>query len=320
MNIPTTMFYNNTNLKKSILSFIQRANDLTIFAPYIKYETLQELLSHTNYCKYIVVRWEPKDLQEGASDLEVYELCKQKGITLYRNNRLHLKLFVEETTAILTTANLSKRAISNAETENYNYELGTLEELTFEDRLYLENIVTESQLIDDNLYEEIQKQLETDEIPKDFHFETKPNHKDFLLSALPMTESIETLIHYYKNKYAPNITELECLIHDLSTYKIQPGLKEEEFIQRLTENFFKHPFISAFVKEIDIQKEMYFGTVRKWIANHCSNVPLPRPYEVTKNVQILYHWIETLSNGKYKVDVPGSHSERIRKNLEIFRT
>jgi hypothetical protein len=85
-------------------------------------------------------------------------------------------------------------------------------------------------------------------------------------------------------------------------------------------NEFKHPFITAFIKEIDIQKEMYFGTVRKWIAGHCANVPLPRPYEVTKNVQILYHWIETLSNGKYKVDVPGSHSERIRKNLEIFRT
>jgi hypothetical protein len=50
---------------------------------------------------------------------------------------------------------------------------------------------------------------------------------------------------------------------------------------------------------------------RQWLAANCADSPTPRAWEVTKNVQILYHWIETLGSGKYIVDVPGTHSQRI---------
>ena len=57
---------------------------------------------------------------------------------------------------------------------------------------------------------------------------------------------------------------------------------------------------------------MYFGEVKAFIHNNCSNVPLPRRWEITENIQILYRWIVKLGNGKYGIDTP-NHSERLFK-------
>ena len=56
----------------------------------------------------------------------------------------------------------------------------------------------------------------------------------------------------------------------------------------------------------DITQETF---IKLW--QNCVDVPTPRKFEITENIQILYRWIVKLGNGKYKVDVPGSHSERL---------
>jgi hypothetical protein len=55
-------------------------------------------------------------------------------------------------------------------------------------------------------------------------------------------------------------------------------------------------------------------TAKDWIYKNCTDVPIPRKWEITENIQILYKWIVKLGNGKYKVDVPGSYSERLSIN------
>ena len=89
------LFKNGVDLKANLIEFIDSANNLFIFVPYIKLDTLKELLKNTNNCKAIFVRWETKDLITGACDIEIYTYCKEKGITLFRNKRLHLKAYIE---------------------------------------------------------------------------------------------------------------------------------------------------------------------------------------------------------------------------------
>ncbi|HMW03691.1 MAG TPA: hypothetical protein PK079_05315 [Leptospiraceae bacterium] len=86
---------NGRDLKEAVLNFVSESKSLAIFVPYIKINALKEILSLTKNCRYIVVRWEVKDLLERASDLEIYELCKEKKISLFRNPRLHLKLYLD---------------------------------------------------------------------------------------------------------------------------------------------------------------------------------------------------------------------------------
>ena len=89
------LYKNGVDLKENLIEFIKDSTSLFIFVPYIKLDTLKELLIDTNNCKAIFVRWDTKDLITGACDVEIYPYCKDRGITLYRNNRLHLKAYIE---------------------------------------------------------------------------------------------------------------------------------------------------------------------------------------------------------------------------------
>ncbi|HNL73290.1 MAG TPA: hypothetical protein PKH22_12935, partial [Leptospiraceae bacterium] len=272
------MYFNGIDLKKQILEYVKTTDSVAIYVPYIKEKELREILGQTKNCRYVVVRWEPKDILERASDLEIYYVCKERNIPLYRNSRLHLKLYLGEDNALLTTANISARAMNDGKNDNYNYELGTkIDKLDFEDRLYLQTIVDKSLLLSDEIIEEIKEQLAKLPINEegiDFEFKNKTENKDFLLSSLPMTESIEKLRKFYQWKDAPTKEEYECLIHDLSLYEIPAGLAEYDFINELKNKFFSHPFVKAFIDEIRSSGgELFFGRVRQWLAANCANSP-----------------------------------------------
>lgn len=313
------MNHNGIDLKNSILDFVRDEPSVAVFAPYIKTDMMEKILSEARNCRYVVLRWEPKDLLTGASDIGVYHLCRKHRIPVFRNSRLHLKLYLSENSAYLTTANISERAMADQGSELFNYELGTrIESLSFEDRLYLQKIVDSSILLDDDIVEEIERQLEAvDSLLdlQDFTLDFGTDDKDFLLSSLPMSEDLEELIRFYREKKAPRGEKLDCLVHDLSLYNIPSGLSEENCRNLLRERFFRHEFIRAFLDELEMNEgELYFGHVRRWIADNCADCPTPRPFEVTKNVQILYHWFDELGEGEFTVSVPGTHSQRIRWN------
>jgi hypothetical protein len=314
------LFKNGIDLQQKLSEYISHSQNLFIFSPYIKLETLKALIDTKHNVKAVFVRWETKDLILGASDLEIYPYLKEKGITLYRNSRLHLKAYLDEyKRCFMTSANISSRALNLPPYSSYNYEIGALvEDLGIEDRLYFSIIETDSILITDNIYKQLSEQLpaKKKEFPdeEEFHLKFEAPDKDFLISALPMTYSVETLFRIYEDKDFVSDTELNCVLHDLATYKIPLGLPSKEFREKLADSFFSHRFIKGFLESLEPTGEVYFGTAKDWVHKNCTDVPTPRKWELTENMQILYRWIVKLGNGKYKVDVPGSHSERLSIN------
>ncbi|PIV51757.1 MAG: hypothetical protein COZ75_09660 [Flavobacteriaceae bacterium CG_4_8_14_3_um_filter_34_10] len=310
------LFKNGINLQPKLSEYISNSRRLFIFSPYIKLETLKALIDRQENVKAVFVRWETKDLILGSSDLEIYTYLKAKGITLYRNSRLHLKAYIDEyKNCFLTSANISSRALNLPPYSNYNYEIGTIvEDLGIEDRLFFNIIESDSILITDNIYKQLSEQLpeRKKEFPdeKEFHFKIEAPDKDFLISALPMTYSIETLYRIYENKEFVNELELNCVLHDLAIYKLPLDLSSTEFREKLKEAFFSHPFIKRFLEDLELTGEVYFGTAKEWIHKNCADVPTPRKFEITENIQILYRWIVKLGNGKYVVDRP-NYSERL---------
>ena len=111
--------------------------------------------------KAVFVRWETKDLILSAYNLEIYPYLKEKGITLYRNSRLHLKAYLDDyKKCFLTRANISSRALNLPPFSKYNYEIGTIvENLIIEDLLYFSIIESQSILISDNIYKQLCEQL-----------------------------------------------------------------------------------------------------------------------------------------------------------------
>ena len=315
------MLLNNKHtLFSKLVLFLDEAKEQTIYAPYIKLGALKKLLDNTNSsCKQIVVRWEPKDLIVGVSDLEVYDFCKEKGITLYWNKRIHLKVYLGNDSAFVTSANISKRALGYEFDERCNHEVGTIvNDLKLEDKIYFQEIINESVLVTDEIVGSLKKQLdefEKEDTPEEFEIDWFDGDQSFLISSLPMSNNVKFLKNFYFGKtIGLEKIEENCAIHDLALYKIPIGLSESTFDGLLRERFLNHPFIQSFLREIDSNSNgLYFGTVKEWFKNNTTSVPIPRRWELTENVQILYRWIVNLSEGNYLVDRP-RHSERITKS------
>lgn len=324
------LYRNGENLKEELISYLTNKKHVTIFSPYIKSATLIELLDSPGLnCDQIIVRWEPKDIAMGSSDLEVYKICKEKRISLYINNRIHLKLFTNNfNDALLGSANISERAISYG-ANNFNYETCVhVESIDRDDRLYLQKIINESILITDEIYATIVDQIPAvspDIKTKSFKFaENITDSSNFLITKLPMIDSPKLLWELYSGKSATESQEQEnCFCHDVILYGITAN-NENEFFENLAYKFFALPFIQSFLAEIDksqritmngeVRKGLQFGAVREWFSENTTSVPSPRPFELTKNIQILYTWIEHLSYGKYSTSIPGAHSQVIKRN------
>ncbi|MFD0764534.1 phospholipase D-like domain-containing protein [Mucilaginibacter lutimaris] len=310
------LFKNGVQLRSELLNFLTNQEECHIYVPYIKLESLKPLIEAKENVKMVVVRWEPRDLIAGSSDLEVYPYLKERGITLYRNPRLHLKAFVANyERAFIGSANISQRALNYPENINYNYELALVDQqLDLSDRLYFNMIEAESILITDNIYDQIKLQLpeKIKTFPKeaDFKFEVNFPDKGFSIASLPMTYSVETLHRIYQTQESIHKIELNCAMHDLAIYRIPLGLEMHAFEKELKSKFFNHPFIRSFLEYVDTEEQVFFGGAKDWIHRNCSDVPTPRKFEITENIQILYRWITKLSDGIYKADRP-NHSERL---------
>ena len=302
--------------------FEQSSHDDTIFifVPYIKTNILEKLVERIPNKIVIVTSWKPKDVQLGSSEIELYPFCKEHGITLYVSQNMHLKVYsVGLSDALLATGNVSHGGLL----PKGNYEAATLvERLTIKDRLYFEKIRREARLVDDTMYEEIKEWIKENQIeqPNDISLDkiiSAPKKDCFSVSALPMTCSVDELILGYqrisKGREPSDDAETSaCILHDLANYDIVSGLGSDGFIDTLTRAFFEHPFI----QKIDefIAPETYFGRIKEWIQDNCTDVPVPSRRELTSNVQVLLEWFEKLGNGKYKIDVPGARSQRIRRD------
>ena len=307
---------NGVDLNGSLLDYINASNRLLIFCPYIKLGTLKCLVDTSQHVSAVFVRWEPRDLIHGSSDLEIYPYLKSKGIALYRNPRLHLKAYIDDyKRCFLTSANISSRALNLPPYPNYNYEIGTIiEDLGINERYYFYVIENESILVNDEVFNQIREQLpcKKESFPSedDFQISISSLEKEFLLSSLPMSYSVDILYDFYVlNSYESDI-DLNCALHDLAIYNIPFYMSASEFMERLTESFFSHHFIQKFLENLDRTGEIYFGSAKEWIHVNCVDVPLPRRWEITENVQILYRWVVQLGKGKYAVDRP-NYSERL---------
>lgn len=315
------LFKSGDNLLSGALDFISESEEVSLFSAYIRTEQLIEL-NKQHKINRIVVRWEIRDLHQGASDLDLYSYCKENQIALYRNTRIHLKCLRNNRDEVfLGSANVTGRGIGERATM-FNFELNSLNEKTdFSDVLYLDRIVSKSEYVTEELFQEIKRKVESLEDFKKQEEEyqkvdimTERKEEDyFLISELPMYKDIRGLY-----QAAQNIDELsplnrQCVSHDLATYDLSIFKSEEEFYSELKQVFNKHKFIvklKARIKE-DRRSSLNYGGVVRWITENTTTVPTPISWELKEQqvVNILYEWI-CFFDSDFVVERP-RHSEII---------
>lgn len=315
------LYKSGENLFSGALDFISKSEEISVFSAYIRTEQLKEL-NQENKINRIVVRWEIRDLHQGASDLELYQYCKDNKIALYRNTRIHLKCLRNNRDEVfLGSANVTGRGIGER-ANMFNFELNSLNESTdFSDVLYLDKIVSKSEYVTQELFQEIKRKVESledfkkqeEEYQKVDIMAERKESDYFLISELPMFKDIKGLYNAAQNINGLSPLDIRCVSHDLATYDLSISKSEEEFYSDLKQVFNNHKFIvklKARIKE-DRRSSLNYGGVVRWITENTTTVPTPISWELKKQqvVNVLYEWI-CFFDSDFVVERP-RHSEII---------
>lgn len=110
------MLLDSTQFASQLFDSLGKSQEsLITFSAFIKLKALK----HNSFKDHLVgkeatlvARWQKRDLVCGASDLEVYELCKKNGWRFGINLNLHGKLFlIDDSEIFLGSANLTQKGL-----------------------------------------------------------------------------------------------------------------------------------------------------------------------------------------------------------------
>ncbi len=289
---------------------------LLVISPFIKQSALESLLS--NGClssdAKVIVRWRKEDIFSQVTDVGIYSLLTNQNVALYRNDNIHLKLYVfESNIAFHTSGNLTNRGFGYSGT--FNIEVGGFVRLTSEDWAKIYWIIESSILVNDELFAIFQAYANSctnSRIAVPPLVIPENTEKPYSIYSLPATEQPEILCSYYESGCCDDDnTETERkFIHDLVLYGMQSGLDKNQFMEVLQKSFSEQPFIQDIVAYIKENKSLHFGAMNNWIHSHCSDVPLPYRWEIKENTRILYNWLAFFFDN-IEWSIPGNHSQVI---------
>jgi len=292
------MFRSGENLFQGALEFIEQQNSISIFSAYTMRPTLEKLNS-TKKVEHIVVRWDTRDLITGIADLSIYEYCRANGIILYRNPRLHLKVILGDDDALFHgSANVTGRGLEERG-KSFNYELSAVTNISIEEQTYLKKILFDSQLVDEQLFSELEEYVKANrmEVPDEKEpFEpTQSSATDFLISHLPMSHRPDQLWSQVQEYEHLDALSQKCIVHDLSLFELNPTLDEAHFVEEMKTSFNSNRFVQAFKEAIvgSEKQEFGYGESAAWISENTTTVPTPRNWELKQRqvVNILFEWL-----------------------------
>lgn len=135
-------------------------SSLLIFSAYIKRRALEELSTAIgdDVDVMVIVRWNKIDLLSGASDLDIYEFCNQRGWCLAISTNLHGKLYLfDRKTIILGSSNLTGKGLGLVSSSNL--EFGTYLDASEIDSGKLESFASDARVLDDELFKLLKANL-----------------------------------------------------------------------------------------------------------------------------------------------------------------
>ena len=111
------------------------------------------------------------------------------------------------------------------------------------------------------------------------------------------------------------------IIRDLSNYEIQSGLSNEEFLKKLKNQFFTHPFIKKIIEILDENNgEIFYGSLRRILETRLiTDVPKPDRQDVDICLTLCDVWYFGKDIEFYHDESPvfSAHNNKHSKQLQI---
>ena len=256
--------------------------------------------------KRLLVRFSFADVVSGASDLDVYEFCRNNGWELYMRLDLHAKTYIfDKLRCIIGSANLTSRGVNLI--EKSNYEIAFLSTISKNEILRVDMLFDDAVRIDDDLYKILTECANKHDIGSH-------EKNDWDESILRLFDTKIDVLFTYD---FPNCDSLNNLkLDSLDFLGVLPGWT----IATLKKAFMKCN-VYRWLKSVLEQKEdheIYFGELSALIHDVIINDPKPYRKEVKELQSNLLNWITELGIDEIKIDRP-KHSQRIKLFQQKYR-
>lgn len=256
----------------------------------------------------LIARWQKSDLLSGASDLDLYELCRERGWKFGIDLNLHGKVFLIDSKQIfLGSANITQSGLNDRGTGNHEFGV--------------QMVAVQADIIKLNEFISSEVTWMTDELYGILKREVDDSKKADLGSCLTSWSSQVASLIFKPVKF---VWVNECLFSSPESIKNKADISSEVIHDRallgisfydIDDSSLRSSFVNTnvfrwFVALLTVNESLSFGGVTA--ALHASLLDDPRPYrlEVKRLCQILFEWAEFMTD-IFEVSRP-SYSSVIR--------
>ena len=294
-------------------SLSKAEKEVTILSAYVKVigvEWLKENLTNKNIKCVIIARWDKGDIAQGSSDLDCYKICKDNNWQFRILKDLHAKIMlVDNKDLFIGSPNLTGHGMSLIPVSNK--EMGVKLDATSSDINIINNLIEESVVIDDNIFEELKtwkdklpeiKKQSFPSFPKIVNDKIRDNFGKVWVHNFPWS-TIDDLL---------NIKDMnENIQHDLELFGLSKDNLNKDNLKNSFENSKIFNWLISKLKNSENQ-EIYFGSLSSLIHNSLLDDPKPYRQDVKKLQVNLYGYIKHFKPKNITIDVPKKRSERLK--------
>ncbi len=261
-----------------------------VLSAFIKLNALEAIANKINVDNVtIVARWQKGDILNGASDLEVYELCKSQGWKFGICLRLHAKVFAfDDRDILIGSANLTNRGMGFI--DNPNIEFGTYIKDSQDISKIYQLIDNEVVWLDDDLYQILSTDIEHTSVKN--YEKTKSNWNSSISKRLEKEVTallVEELFFLKPSEILDSSIVHDKLDHDLSLLAIHSNQLNMETLQ---DNFLNTKVYKWITQLLNKEKTISFGKITHELHNVLLNDPKPYRKTIKEFVMILFSWFE----------------------------
>ena len=308
-NILGTEAFRNL-LAKSLSKAEKEVAILSAYVKVIGVEWLKENLTNENIKCVIIARWDKGDIAQGSSDLDCYKICKDNNWQFRILKDLHAKIMlVDNKDLFIGSPNLTGHGMSLIPVSNK--EMGVKLDATSSDINIINNLIEESVVIDDDIFEELKiwkdklpeiKKQSFPSFPKIVDDKIRDNFDKVWVHNFPWSNFDDLL----------NIKNInENIQHDLELFGLSKKNINHNVLKKSLEDSKIFKWLINMLKKQE-NNEIYFGKLSSII--HNSLLDDPKPYRKgVKDLQInLYSFLKKIKFDYLEISVPYAKSERIK--------
>ncbi|MBA6414185.1 hypothetical protein H2508_13805 [Parahaliea sp. F7430] len=271
--------------------------DIFLASAFIKNDALKKIssaISSSVERVRVVSRWQKYDLLARASDLEVYEFCKDRGWEFGVDLRFHGKLYVIDKTKIfLGSANLTQNGLSLF--SRGNNEFGTIVDADYVDLSKIDSFVTSEVVwLDDALYEQMSYEVNSAQDSSDpFHNVAWSKGLELSISKPVHNLWVEELLFCSPDKLLfPNLDNV-AVRHDLELLSLS---FDDISVENLKFAFRRTRVYSWINSLLARYGSINFGGVSSNLHRALMDNPLPYRRRIKDFVLVIFSWLTFLNN------------------------